>query len=829
MADGSNFSQALWNMLRGSSFSPGQSAYDNARKAGASTGRARRMAEQADLTAGIEPETGFGYDINSANMPSWMQSILASRGEKAPARTETVDEQSQWGNVQVPQIVSPSTSRSASNDNEEKKLSERTESNEAKKKNDKNRSPFQAMLESVMSNPETQSIMQGSTNPLGVQQAEAAEPTDNAEGEQGENNDDEDKTISTGGKIGEEKTGGIGKELDENDKPKGYSHDFDVVRDLGGFVPLVGPAISAAGGFGNALTSDLAYELPKATSRPQEVVKSGEYIASPESLAFPTVQDVQSSLTDEDYEAWLENTAMPLDTFIAEAVTAPLGGMGGTVASALSKSGQKALKELPEGVALDFARKYYDATIDQTVKNALGEGEDVIRNLVKEGKKPDANDFKFVDAYVNSLPQDVQNVVRQSMATASPVPAGIPMTATNASRELQVAQSVSDEMSKLKNREKAFQQAKNDDDAQRLLGSFVGGTTPRLGRAAAFETTGGLTGTNSVGVGQELKDSKDTKDTKDTGTTIPEDIFGMSPEDWGNLEQREQYVRALQDDALKNYYKDTYGADLIGDLGYEYFRDLGENDISTKEGLVRDLFGYNRDDEGNSQYAIPGWQDLAANSISGLSDMSDDEAVQAILDYMWGAGNIINPYEWMFDASYQAAHDMGDQRAVYNMGKYLAENYTDTGNSDNFIGNIMSLGENPEAIYPYLNDDDLATWVLVGDIMNKGMSDWDQEDWDTFNELTEASGEGQLFGVVEPNDNKDWNKTDWKKSNRDYSFQSLLNALRDTAQNPNNPQLDIYNGVGNVDNPLISQQMMEDFASMAAEQTGKKIGRRVRD
>lgn len=50
------------NSSASDSSSAGQTAYDNARKAGASSGRARHMAQQADIQAGNAPKTGFGYD-----------------------------------------------------------------------------------------------------------------------------------------------------------------------------------------------------------------------------------------------------------------------------------------------------------------------------------------------------------------------------------------------------------------------------------------------------------------------------------------------------------------------------------------------------------------------------------------------------------------------------------------------------------------------------------------------------------------------------------------------------------------------------------------------
>lgn len=328
----------------------------------------------------------------------------------------------------------------------------------------------------------------------------------------------------------------------------------------------------------------------------------------------------------------------------------------------------------------------------------------------------------------------------------------------------------------------------------------------------------------------------DEKDEANTGGIGAE----FSSDGSKKMTQREQYVAAMKDAALRDYYLNTYqnvadptgqlyGDRLVGNYGYEVFKDIGNaQDYSGKHDLVRDAFGYNKDEQGNSRYGINGWQDLAAESIPGLREMDDEAAIQAIMDFMWAPENIINPNLYISDDAYKAAHSLGSDDSAFYMGEYFGNNYLNGPGVENFLGSIKDQEGNP--LYPQLDNADLGAWFMAGNLidrLNSG-SGFSDSDFERLNRLLGEAGENQLFGFVEDNDGMNWNKTDWSSSGQNYTPQVLLSTLRDNVYGQGNP-LNIYDRLGNENNPLISADLADDLMAAISQSTNRKVGRRTND
>lgn len=687
----------------------------------------------------------------------------------------------------VPQTVAPGEPQQGVEEPKEEKKSEETETEESSKKK-QNPSMFQQVLDSVAQNPDTQAILQNPLNAFIPQTAEA----DTGTGAQAENMPD---YMADANNMAMPAAEQLAPESQEKEPAQGYSHDYDALRDWGGVVPIVGPLFSMAGGLGNVLSSNFNYDMPNATSQARDVVESGEYVADPNVLAMPTAQDVRSSMNDEDFKAWIENTATPLDSFISESF---MPGIGGAISSAASKTAKLAAKE---------GRDLAVSAIEDAVKKGDEAAEKIANKAgrAKPDKAANAASKEFVDSYVSALPKDIQDYVINSMPYATRL--GKMAGAKEAEQVLPVANALQDAATN-----------------KQLVGEFAGNTVPRFLRPLAMET-GGFEGAGASLRTEEAAEKKEESKPKDKSE---ETIMGMTPEAWAGLSQREQYNKALEDQALRDYYQRTYGDNIVGDLGYEYFRDLGEaSSYQDKHDLVRDLFGYNRDAEGNSQYGINGWQDLAADSINGIGNMEDEEAIQAIMEYMWGAGNIIDPYQYIQDSNYQKLHSLGSDDAANFMGQYFGQNYFNGPGVENFLGTIKT--QNGEQMYPMLDNADLGEWIMAGNLLaNPNVANYTEDDMTRLSNLLGLGGENQLFGFVNDDDNMNWNKTDWNSSGRDYSAQSLMDTLVANSSGQGVP-LNIYNGPGNENNALISEDLADDLMAYISQQTHKTVGRRTKD
>lgn len=308
--------------------------------------------------------------------------------------------------------------------------------------------------------------------------------------------------------------------------------------------------------------------------------------------------------------------------------------------------------------------------------------------------------------------------------------------------------------------------------------------------------------------------------------------YNMPLSEYTALTQRQQYNKALEDQALRDYYAQTYAdqdqwGDLLGELGYEAFRDIGDRgDYSYKHDLVRDLFGYNRNAEGNAQYGIVGWNDMARGAIPGLAEMSDEDAIQAIMNYMWAPENIIDPYRYATDEAYAKSKNLGDLDSADYLGQYFGNNYIGNGITDNFLGSLVDEEGNP--LYN-LDNYDLGLMFMTANLMNQGIGgNFDESDLALMNELLGLGGDNATFSFAgDDEEGFDWNYD----PKRRYQVAAMLNQLKDqqmdiAANGGRGDQyaLNVYSGEG-VDSDLIDANMADDLMGYLEAQTGRKISR----
>ena len=240
-------------------------------------------------------------------------------------------------------------------------------------------------------------------------------------------------------------------------------------------------------------------------------------------------------------------------------------------------------------------------------------------------------------------------------------------------------------------------------------------------------------------------------------------IYGLDRADYMGKSQRDQFLAAMQDEAMKQYYEDTYGADLTDqDFGYERFKDLGEStNYMDKYNLVRDLFGYENDNK--ETHGIEGWQNLAANSGIDLSG-SDEQDINNILEYMWGAENIINPYDYFTKEDYSGSKNLSNTSTSAEMlADYILNQYMDI---DRFAEAGL-LGD--------LDSKDIAAMVAAGNLMNNGLgTGFGESDMLDLTNMLGYGGDQASFNFTDDAEKGfKWNAD----KNRSYNAANIYNAL----------------------------------------------------
>lgn len=370
------------------------------------------------------------------------------------------------------------------------------------------------------------------------------------------------------------------------------------------------------------------------------------------------------------------------------------------------------------------------------------------------------------------------------------------------------------------------------------LGYPVYGTTPELnGTGIPVDTAviyqPGEQGAEEASSKSDKDKSQDADPTKDFLGPMPPDmneiaeIYGMPLADYNALSQRDQFINALQQDDLNKYYLDTYGDAIMGDNGYEWFRDLGENgNMQDKHDLVRDLFGYNLDENGNSRYGVEGWQDLARNSGIDLSG-DDEQDIQNILEYMWGAENIINPYLYL-----NVGGDSGDYASTVNLSNNDATGVTSSELANyllNTYGDFQRIADTNGVDLGGLDSRDFANMMAFGNMMYNGLgSGFNDADLANAGNMLGLGGDLAKFKYSdEGEEGFDWQSSDDRIYDPSVIYQNLVqmyNAANAGAPVPINQIYDIYSGEG-VDSAINAHLADDMMAYIQNKNAGKSISR----
>ena len=304
-------------------------------------------------------------------------------------------------------------------------------------------------------------------------------------------------------------------------------------------------------------------------------------------------------------------------------------------------------------------------------------------------------------------------------------------------------------------------------------------------------------------------------------------IYGLNRADYMNSSQRDQFLAAMRDEAMKEYYENKYGADVTNqDIGYEWFRDLGDSlDYQeSKHDLVRDLFGY-ADEEGNI-HGIEDWQNLARGSGIDLSG-DDEQDIQNILEYMWGKENIIDPTLYFNDENYSNERNLSETGTSSRaMADYLLTQYG---------------GIDPEALSAItggLDMKDISAMIAAGDIMNNAGLRFGDTDLQDISNMLGFGGDKAKFNFTDNEEDAfNWQADEGRSYNAANVYNSIKNAIdayneamanNGTLPDGKNvadlaPLYDIYDQEG-VDSP-INAHLADDLMAAISGKSGKLIAR----
>lgn len=521
------------------------------------------------------------------------------------------------------------------------------------------------------------------------------------------------QTIAPGMEMTSE---GDEKETDEssfiedrkNKREKRVSHDFDVLRDYGGLIPIVGPLLSGAGSMGNWLTS--GYEdAPNATSNAREAVESGSYIADPASLAMPSASDVRSSFVDDEaFNQYLANTAAPTDSFLAESL---IPGIGSTVAKAVSKTPKAAAE----------AGKTYGKMAVEDAVNLGDKSTGLLKNA--ENKKTIKS---IADELVESYPKELQDYIYSSM------PYG-----TTAGRLAGVQ-----EAGKLYPAIQGLQKAA--DDAW-LMGQMAGQMIPRIGRPVAKETSFDMPeGVENSGESPQeegnlllsaingLNYAKDKE--RETGS-IPEDLIDDIKDSVKNGDQtvgnaaNQHSTNQDQSAQYADFIASDAGRQLLSDLGYDV------DFFSGDQGYYNFLSSMDKDLAYQLINAIPTWD---ARYMGAGVDITDPEDIYR---YMWLQNPVLASEVYGTDAYDWLSHGMSSADLAYILP---------------YLDNGRNYGE--------WDANDIAQFLYMTGVTNGTIG----FDLDSYNKLARAAGEGYEIGYTD--DDSSFKETDRKNARDRYSI-----------------------------------------------------------
>lgn len=302
--------------------------------------------------------------------------------------------------------------------------------------------------------------------------------------------------------------------------------------------------------------------------------------------------------------------------------------------------------------------------------------------------------------------------------------------------------------------------------------------------------------------------------------------------------QRELFVEALANNReLNDYYRQNYGVDLVGDYGYEWYRYLPSNtDASSKRDLVRDLYL-------DPSHAIAGWDAYLPSMGVDRNAMSEEDAINAILNYMWSPENMIDISQYLANNNnYRDSHLLGSDDAASYMGRFLADNqFKDellqklpSGAQGDFFDLLTTGGKGNN---PYkLDSKDLGNVFMASNLKGKEAAGlindktFTDKDLARLESMLQQAGDNMGFYFTDENDP---NAFKFEETDNPYIVGQYLEGLPYDAVNYGKagytPVIDVYNGVGNEEDNLASAHLADDIMALVKRNTGKSIARKPKN
>ena len=294
--------------------------------------------------------------------------------------------------------------------------------------------------------------------------------------------------------------------------------------------------------------------------------------------------------------------------------------------------------------------------------------------------------------------------------------------------------------------------------------------------------------------------------------------YGLTRDQINQMYEDAIYNAAMEDQAYRRLFNDAGYGDLYG--SYAAYGSLGDTtDYSSRRDVTRDIFGLGGS---NPDLEIQGLKDIYLENGTINKDMTDDEMLDAILEAHWGAGNIINPYQWMSDEAYQAANPFGGSSAGQGYADYWLENGVIPVDESGVFGGL-------EGDWSKLDNEDFSALVAAGNIINQLNAGWRPTDADmgAMSQVFQNAGDLSSFAYL-PTDNSEseYKGREWNANQRAnaYAMAQLLQAMA-AAEGGDYSGLTPY-----VDsNMALGDAYMTDTVAKAIENsTGKKVGRKDR-
>lgn len=301
--------------------------------------------------------------------------------------------------------------------------------------------------------------------------------------------------------------------------------------------------------------------------------------------------------------------------------------------------------------------------------------------------------------------------------------------------------------------------------------------------------------------------------------------LGLDDAALASMYEDELFDLAMENEEYKELLREAGYGDFTSWLGYA---NLGDNlDYgSTRYNVTRDLYGLN-----------PDRQDLAIQELNekykraGVinDEMTEEEAVRAIMNRHWDDEHIIDPRRWAYDEAYQAAHPFEGSsvaekyiNAMIDMGLYTMPGAE---NDDPF--KLLTGDKEGKGDMTSLDRKDLLAAIAVGNEINRMKAGYkpNEHDMDLYNRILGGAGDLSKFSFLPDGEDSsgDFQWRTWADADRDYSSQAILTSLAKAAQTGDYSDLDVpFTGYGM---NLFSANLADALMHWAETSSGRHVGR----